>query len=218
MDRFAARDPDHRLLQLVDTYSEPGEVRVLDLGCAAGRNAVLLAERGFDVTALDSSEAMVLRTRQRLEHVLGRAEAGRRVRRGDMEDLGRFADASFDLVVALGIYHQAATPVVWKRALAETARVLRPEGLLLVATFSPESAPEGRPMRPIPRQLHMYHGFRSGPLYLVGVAELERALATEGLVPVAKTETVRVEMEGGWRVTVNGLFRRDVLPDRVPAR
>lgn len=206
VERFASRDPDHRLKALLKTYPEPGAIRVLDLGCAAGRNTQLLASRGFDVMAIDSAEAMVERTRNRLEPILGRAEAARRVQIGQMEDLSRFSDGWFDLVVALGIYHQAPSPFNWQRAITETARVLRESGHLLVASFSPSSAPEGKPLRPVPGTSHMYYGFRSGPLFLVDEADLERALEANGFVPVTPTTTVRVETDSGWRVTVNGLF------------
>ncbi|MCK5448654.1 MAG: class I SAM-dependent methyltransferase, partial [Gemmatimonadetes bacterium] len=101
VERFANRDPDVRLLGLLDEYLQPGQVRILDLGCAAGRNTVVLAERGFDVLAVDSSVAMVERTRQRVGVILGGLEAERRVLVGSMDDLGFLADASVDLVVAL---------------------------------------------------------------------------------------------------------------------
>jgi 2-polyprenyl-3-methyl-5-hydroxy-6-metoxy-1,4-benzoquinol methylase len=63
VDRFASRDPDHRLQRLIGEYGRPAAIRALDLGCAGGRNTVLLAQRGFDVRALDASSAMVERTR-----------------------------------------------------------------------------------------------------------------------------------------------------------
>ena len=58
---------------------------------------------------------------------------------GRMDDLGDFADGSFDLVVALGVYHCATRRGEWDSALAETARVLRVGGRLLVAIFTPET-------------------------------------------------------------------------------
>ena len=56
---FATPGPDLRLLKLIRDSGRPHEVRVLDLGCGGGRNTTLLAERGFDVYAIDASPAMV---------------------------------------------------------------------------------------------------------------------------------------------------------------
>jgi SAM-dependent methyltransferase len=39
--------------------------RLLDLGCGTGRHAIELATRGFDVTGVDFSEAMLARARER---------------------------------------------------------------------------------------------------------------------------------------------------------
>src|SRR5262249_21672412 len=128
--RVAAREPDVRLAELIREYRDPSATKVLDLGCAAGRNVVLLARNGFDVEALDSSAAMVAKTRERLATLLGSAEAERRVRVGRMDDLSWAADASFEIVVALGLYHCAQSRAEWDRALAESARVLAPCGKL----------------------------------------------------------------------------------------
>ena len=44
-----------------------------------GRNAVLLAQLGFDVIAIDFSKAMVEETRRRVADILGPTEAGTRL-------------------------------------------------------------------------------------------------------------------------------------------
>ena len=62
VEQFAGREPDRRLLELLDSFEAPRTTRVLDLGCAGGRNTAVLAERGFDVLAIDSSSSMVART------------------------------------------------------------------------------------------------------------------------------------------------------------
>ncbi len=143
--RFAAREPDMRLMGLVPGFADPSVVRVLDLGCAGGRNADFLARRGFDVCAVDASEAMVAETRRRLASHLGDEQAERRVRVGRMDNLDWAPDASFELVVALGVYHCAQSFPEWDRALSETARVLAPRGKLLVSVFTPETrSSEGR--------------------------------------------------------------------------
>jgi SAM-dependent methyltransferase len=208
VEEFAGRLPDRSLLTLLEEYADPRRVRVLDLGCAGGRNATVLAERGFDLYAVDASAAMVEKTRERVAELLGPSEAQGRVRVGQMEDLSAFASGCFQLVVALGVYHNAGSQAQWDRAVAETARVLEAGGQVLVASFSPRSDPKGSGLRPIPGERHMYGGFDSGPLFLVEAEDLDAGMARHGLYPVVPSETVEVETDTGRRVTVNGLYRK----------
>lgn len=208
VDRFTDRQPDVRLTSLLETYPDPGRVRVLDIGCAAGRNTVLLAKRGFDVFAVDTSVAMVARTRERVAEILGRAEADRRVFSGSMDDLGRFGDGSVHVAVALGVLHQASSERQWKGAIAEISRCLSPGGHLVVAAWSPRSRPHGELVRRVAGEDHVYEGFHSGTHYLVEAPALDTALAAAGLLAAEPTAEVRVETEEGWRVTINGLYRK----------
>ena len=83
--------------ELVDLITEVTGLdagRVLDVGCGRGRHAVEFADRGFDVTGLDLSEAS-------LEAASHRAEThgvSLRLIRGDMRDP---LPEAFDLVVNL---------------------------------------------------------------------------------------------------------------------
>ncbi|MHC4470567.1 MAG: class I SAM-dependent methyltransferase, partial [Planctomycetota bacterium] len=203
VERFAGRDPDQRLTELIEEFPDPSDARVLDLGCAGGRNTVLLAERGFDFLAVDASQAMVDETRRRVADVLGRPEAARRTREGRMDRLEGVRSGSVDLVVALGVYHAAQGRAEWDRALAETARVLRPGGRALVAVHTDECDLDGKGLVPIEGETHVYRR-RSGRNFLVGAATLDREMARHGLLPIAATETVRRETDGGGlRVTAN---------------
>jgi len=208
VERFAAREPDHRLVELLESFDEPQQTRVLDLGCAAGRNTVLLARLGFDFYALDNSVSMIEKTRERVARIRGSSAANERVRAGVMEDLSEFTDRFFHLVVSLGVYHQAGSLDQWQRALDETSRVLAPNGLLLSASFSPASQPRGEPLSPVRDGRHMYAGFHAGPLCMVDAADLDNAMVRRGLLPEVPTETVRVPTDEGYRVTVNGLYRK----------
>ncbi len=208
VEDFAGRPPDRRLTELLDSFPEPGRVRVLDLGCAGGRNTVVLAERGFDFHAIDMSAAMVEKVRERVAAVAGRQEAENRVGLGRMEDLGRFEAESFDLVVALGIYHSAESQVHWDRAVDETVRVLAPGGRVLVACFSPRSEPRGEGLRPLPGAPHMYEGMESGPLLLLEAEGLDAGMRRHGLEPIVPTEAAVVPTESGHRVTVNAFYRK----------
>ncbi len=209
VERFAARAPDVRLTKLLDEYPDPSRIRILDLGCAAGRNTVLLADKGFDIDALDASPAMVAKTRERLAPILGAAEAERRVRVGCMDDLSPAADATFDLVVALGLYHCAESRAEWDRALSETARVLKPGARLLVSVFTPETDLTGRGIRAVAGEPDVYEGFDSGGRHvLVDAAGLDREMARFGLVTLEPTRTARPKVETGRRVSANGLYRK----------
>lgn len=207
--RFADRDPDHRLVKMADTYAAPSRVKVLDLGCAGGRNTVFLARRGFDVVARDSARAMVEETRRRLTAVLGEAEAAARVRVAPMDRLEGIADGSVDLLVALGVFHNAASGPEWNRALREAHRVLARGGRILVSDFTDKLDPEGRGLIPVDGEPHVFLGSSSGRVYLLSAAELDREMIRHGFAPLAPTETVSRETEGGGRrVTANGLYSK----------
>src|SRR5262249_15580438 len=105
--------------------------RALDLGCGAGRHAVLLARHGFETYASDFSPAAVDHCRRWL------CDEGlsARVTRADMADI-HHPDGFFDLIVAFNvIYHTTATGMRAMAALLH--RKLAPGGHLFVTLKSP---------------------------------------------------------------------------------
>lgn len=200
------RDPDVRLGRIIAEVEDPSGFHVLDLGCASGRNTQFLVERGVDVEALDASPAMVERTRERLRPLLGEKAAEARVRLGLMWDLGRYGDDAFDLVVALGVMHTARALDEWDATLREIARVVAPGGRVLVSNFSPGSQPEGEPLAAVEGAEHLRVWRDGQPMVLMDAAQHDASFEEHGFRPLEPTEMVRVPLEHGFRITVNGLY------------
>lgn len=105
-------------------FGEMKGARVLGLASGGGQQGPILAAAGASVVVLDASAAQLERDRR----VAQREKLDLRVEQGDMRDLSRFPDASFDL-----IFHPVSNcfipdPMpVWR----EAARVLKPGGALL---------------------------------------------------------------------------------------
>ncbi|MFN8547864.1 MAG: class I SAM-dependent methyltransferase [Candidatus Eisenbacteria bacterium] len=204
---FAAREVDHRVSAILGSVPSPSATRVLDLGCAGGRNAVFLATMGFDLEAVDASSAMVEHTRERLVPILGLEQATARAQAARMDRLDRFASGSFDWVIALGVYFLAKDEGEFEAAIAETRRVLRSGGHALVANFGPGFGPIDSPLEPVGGSAHLFMHPRLGRVCLLDAGELDLRFGRHGLVPEVPTETVVREADGTRRVTINGLYR-----------
>jgi SAM-dependent methyltransferase len=151
---------------------------------------------------------MVAKTKERVALVMGEAEVAARVFVGSMDDLSKFATGTVDLVVALGVFHNARNRDQWDRTLAETARVLSVAGRLLVSNFSPRCDPDGNGMQPVEGEPDLYIGFGTERLFLLEAEGLDAEMWRYGLEPAEPTNTVTRETESGRRVTVNALYRK----------
>ncbi|WP_231108147.1 ArsR/SmtB family transcription factor, partial [Xanthomonas graminis] len=100
---------------------------VLDIASGDGVLAELVAPHARRYVCIDTSARVVAAASERLRR-LSNVE----VREGDMHALP-FADASFDLVVMMHALTYAAKPA---QAVAESARVLRPGGRLLLCSLA----------------------------------------------------------------------------------
>ena len=108
--------------------ARPG--RALDAGSGPGRHTFQLLEMGFDVISLDLSRKMLAE--------LERGGSTERVRnsttgvQGDIRALP-FKSASFDLVICMEVIEHLPThPELVERTVRELARVLRPNGYLIL--------------------------------------------------------------------------------------
>lgn len=103
---------------------------VLALASGGGQQACVLAAAGANVTLLDLSPAQLAQDRT----VAARDGLAMRIEEGDMRDLSRFADGTFDLIFhpVSNLFVPDVRPV-WR----ECFRVLKPGGRLLAGFCQP---------------------------------------------------------------------------------
>ena len=101
----------------------PDEIRVLDVGTGPGFFAIILAELGYQVTAVDYTASMLEEARRNAGALAGCI----RFRQMNAEELTFPAD-SFDVVVTRNVTWNLRDP---ERAYGQWSRVLKPGGVLL---------------------------------------------------------------------------------------
>ncbi len=132
--------PDHGLLDadvraawrdLLLGVLPPAPARVADLGCGTGTLALLLAEQGYAVDALDFSPAMVRLALAKLADAPEPVSRLVTVREGDAAAPG-LAPASVDVVLCRHVLWALAEPVAvarrWVQALRPGGRLVLVEG------------------------------------------------------------------------------------------
>jgi ubiquinone/menaquinone biosynthesis C-methylase UbiE len=116
-----------RAIACVDRIGLSPGASVLEIGCGPGVITTAMAQKGVKVWAIDSLEEMVERTQAVAHH----AGVGSRVfaQVGHVDDVP-FADATFDLVVLIGVSEWL---VSLTQPLREIFRVLKPGGHLIIS-------------------------------------------------------------------------------------
>ncbi len=129
---------------------------LLDVGIGTGRGSLPLAKAGFNVTGVDSSEAMLAQTRKLA------ADTPIRLQQGDLADL-KFADGEFDTVMSLNVLVHFPN---WRDILVEWRRVTRPGGRIVFDIHSQDHedaacAARGLPARPAEEAEADFAGYMS---------------------------------------------------------
>ncbi|MFT3708168.1 MAG: class I SAM-dependent methyltransferase [Archangium sp.] len=118
--------------RLVERLRLEPSTRVLDVGCGTGRLTRWIAQLVAHVVGIDPLA-------QRIEFARTLASPAR-FEVGRAEELGAFADESFDAVCLSSVLHWVSDK---PRALAEAHRVLRPGGRLAITTLPQELSSAG---------------------------------------------------------------------------
>ena len=112
----------------------PASASILEVGAATGRYTQALAQRGYQITAIDLSETLLARCRQRL------MEAGVHQHvtciTGDARNLSAVSHQEFDVVLLMGPLYHLVVEADRVLALQQAYRCLKSGGLLFSAWIS----------------------------------------------------------------------------------
>ena len=143
IDKYSDYDEDGRLIRnrghqieylttmhYIQKFLKPGN-KILEIGAATGRYSIALAKMGYEVTAVDLVP----------KHVEIMQSKAKRLKNfkcmvADALDLSVFEDKSFDLVLNLGPMYHLFNKKDKKRAVEETLRVAKKNGICMFAYLS----------------------------------------------------------------------------------
>jgi ubiquinone/menaquinone biosynthesis C-methylase UbiE len=127
---YSQYEPDEIVINFASLLTKEKKMRVLDLGCGAGRHQVYMAKQGFEAHGIDFSETGLSLTRERLrEQKLEVCLA-----KCDMKMLP-YIRSCFDAVINLHtIYHQKVRGI--QETISEIHRILKGKGFLLMNFLS----------------------------------------------------------------------------------
>ena len=112
----------------------PSQGTVLEIGAATGKYTLELARRGYKVTAVDLSAALLERCRKNLADE--GLEARVRIVIADARNLDELKESQFDAVFLMGPLYHLVEEADRKLALQEAARRLRTGGVIFSAFTS----------------------------------------------------------------------------------
>jgi len=206
---FVQSPPNETLLQVASRDQRSSSARLLDIGCGAARNALPLARAGWEVTGTDLSMPMLVAAAARVaaERPPGRV----RLLMTPMDSLP-FAAASFDFIVAHGIWNLARSDDELRRAVREAARVARPGCALFLFTFSRHTLPENA--LPLEGESFVFTQFSGQPQVFLTEKQVAAELGACGFEPdpsLALRELnsrAKNAIQGTGPVIYEGVFRR----------
>jgi len=185
----------------------PG-MRLLDIGCGAGRHSVEAVRRGADVVALDLSQDDLRKAAQGVAD-FGHADVPQpgsfAAVRGDARHIP-FDDATFDRVIASEVMEHIEDDYA---ALAELVRVLRPGGTIAV------TVPRWLPERVCWALSRAYHEVPGGHVRIYRGHLLRAKLRRAGLEPAAAHHAHGLHTPYWWLRCLYGPQRDDPLPVRL---
>jgi 2-polyprenyl-6-hydroxyphenyl methylase/3-demethylubiquinone-9 3-methyltransferase len=185
-------------------------LRLLDIGCGGGLVCEPMARLGAAVTGVDASEANI---KTALTHA---GEQGLEIdyRAGTAEGLIDAKEAPFDMVLNLEVVEHVADPAQF---LKDTASLVRPGGLMIVATLNKTAKALATAVIGaeyvlgwLPRGTHDWSKF-------LPPEDVRSALTEAGMEPAAATGVSYAPLTGAWRLSTDTSVNYMIVATRPDA-
>ena len=123
-----SRLPEYLLtMEYIEKYLFDG-AKILEIGAGTGRYSIALAEKGYDITAVElvPHNIEIMKKKVKAEHHI-------KIIEGNAVDLSFLEDETFDIVLLLGPMYHLFTDVDKHAALSEAIRVAKTDGVIYAA-------------------------------------------------------------------------------------
>jgi len=127
---FYEDTPSEYLYKFFSKIKNRASKKVLDVGCGAGRNALMIQKLGYEIYSCDSNKKMVMATKERLP-----LKVRKNITVSDMTSLS-YEDNTFDYVVSNGVFHNALNFKDFCSSVKESSRILKNNGCLVLNIFT----------------------------------------------------------------------------------
>lgn len=106
--------------------------KIIDIGAGAGKYSIALAEKGYDVTAVELIKHNLMTLKRKNSQI--------KAIKGNAIDLKIFKDNTFDIVLLFGPMYHLITEEEKIKALNEAKRIVTKEGFIFVSYYMNEYA------------------------------------------------------------------------------
>jgi SAM-dependent methyltransferase len=176
---FSQSPPNPALMRFAEQERQArSRLRVLDIGCGAGRNALPLIRAGCEVVGTDTSWAMLeaANKRARAEGLSGQLQLAQ----APMDRLP-VLDGSFEFLIAHGIWNLARSSREFRTGVREAARAAKAGAALFLFTFSRDTLPSNAV--PVAGETFVFTQFSGEPQCFLTAEQVTNELQSAGFVP-----------------------------------
>lgn len=111
-------------MRYIEKYLKPG-AKIIEIGAGTGRYSIALAEKGYDVTAVElvPHNIEIMKKKVKSHHNI-------KIYEGNACDMSGFESDTYDIVLLLGPMYHLFTDEDKHRALSEAIRIAKPNGII----------------------------------------------------------------------------------------